>query len=75
MFYLVLYSTHFYIQLYGVEHKVKDQSDGEKENQRLLLHGLFFPISSKDSFICIIPPTMTFGTPVIQHWLEREIAQ
>ena len=34
-----------------------------------------FPISSKGSFICIIPQTMALGTPVVKHWLEQEIAQ
>ena len=42
-------------------------------------HRLLFPISSKSSFICIIPDriahTTAFVTPVVEHWLEREIAQ
>ena len=38
-------------------------------------HRLLFSISSKGSFICIIPQTMAFVTPVMGHWLEREIAQ
>ena len=37
-------------------------------------HRLLFPISSKGSFICIIPDrithTMAFVTPVVDHWLE-----
>ena len=37
------------------------------------------PISSKGSFICIIPHrrahTTAFVTLVVEHWLEREIAQ
>ena len=45
----------------------------------LLPHRLLFPISSKGSFICIIPDriihTTAFVTPVVEHWLEREIAQ
>ena len=41
---------------------------------------LLFPISSKSYFICIIPRdriihTTTFVTPVVEHWLEQEIAQ
>ena len=44
----------FYLQLYGVGHMVKDHSDSERGNP-LPPHGLFFPISSKGSFICIIP--------------------
>ena len=38
----------FYLRLYGVRHHmVKDDSDSERGN----------PISSKGSFICIIPQT------------------
>ena len=37
------------------------------------------PISSKGSFICIIPDriihTTAFVTPVVGHWMKREIAQ
>ena len=46
----------FYILLYGVRHRVKDHSDNERGNP-LPPHGLLFPISSKGSFICIIPQT------------------
>ena len=35
---------------------VKDDSDSERENP-LPPQGLFFPINSKGSFICVIPPT------------------
>ena len=53
---------------------VKDHSDFEGGN---LPHGLLFPVSSKGSFICIdrIIHTTVFVTPVVEHWLEREIAQ
>ena len=44
----------FYLRLYGVRHMVKDHSDSERGNP-LPPHGLLFPISSKGSFICIIP--------------------
>ena len=43
----------FYLRLYGVRHMVKDHSDSERGNPLRPL----FPISSKDSFICIIPQT------------------
>ena len=48
---------------------VKDHSDG-----------LFFPINSKGSFIVRhhtdrIAHTSAFVTPVVEHWLEQEIAQ
>ena len=51
IFYLMTNSKHF---IYG--YMVKDHSDSEKGNP-LLSHGLFFPISSKGSFICTIPQT------------------
>ena len=46
----------FYLRLYGVRHMVKDHSDSERRNP-LPLHGLLFPSSSKDVFICSIPQT------------------
>ena len=46
----------FYLRLYGVRDMVKDHSDSEKRNP-LPPHRLLFPISSKGSFICIIPQT------------------
>ena len=68
----------FYLRLYGVRHMVKDHSDSEKGNP-LPPHGLLFPINSKGSFICTIPDriahTTAFVTPVMEHWLGREIAQ
>ena len=44
------------LRLYGVGHMVKDHSDSKRGNL-LPSHGLFFLISSKGSFICIIPQT------------------
>ena len=44
----------FCLRLYGIRHMVKDHSDSVKGNLLLPL-GLLFPISSKASFICIIP--------------------
>ena len=46
----------FYLLLYGVGHMVKDHSDSKRGNL-LPPHELLFPISNKDSFICIIPQT------------------
>ena len=46
----------FYLRLYDVRHMVKNHSDSEGEYP-LPPHGLLFPISSKGSFICIIPQT------------------
>ena len=68
----------FYLRLYGVRHMVKDHSDNEKGNP-LPPHRLLLSINSKGSFICTIPHRIThttaFVTPVVEHWLEREIAQ
>ena len=46
----------FYVRLYGVSYMVKYHSDSERGNL-LPPHVLLFPISSKGSFICIIPQT------------------
>ena len=69
----------FYSRLYDVRHMVKDHSDSERGNP-LPPHGLLFPISSKGSFYMHHPTdriihTTAFVTPVMEHWLEREIAQ
>ena len=68
----------FYLRLYGVRHMVKDHSDNENGNP-LPPHRLLFLIRSKGSFICTIPETIAhttaFVTPVVEHWLEQEIAQ
>ena len=45
----------FYLWLYCIGHMVKDHSDSKRENLLPPLHGLFFLISSKGSFICTIP--------------------
>ena len=50
------HSTH--LRLYGVGHMVNDHSESDKENT-LPPYRLFFFISSKDSFICIIPDRIT----------------
>ena len=44
----------FYLWLYGVRHMIKDHSDSERGNL-VPPNGLLFPISSKGSFIFIIP--------------------
>ena len=78
MFYLTTHSTHF-IYGYMASDMVKDHSHSERVNP-LPPHGLLFPISSKGYFICIhttdrITHTTAFVIPVVEHWLEREIAQ
>ena len=68
----------FYLRLYGIRHMVKDHSDSEKGNP-LPPHRLLFPISTKGSFICIIPQTGLHipqpVTSVVEHWLGRKIAK
>ena len=51
----------FCLWLYDVRHMVKDHSLSERGNQ-LAPHGLRIPISSKDSFICIIPDRITHNS-------------
>ena len=57
---------------------VKYRTDSERGNP-LPPHWLLFPMNSKGSFICTIldriAHTTTFVTQVMEHWLEREIAQ
>ena len=66
----------FRLRLYDIRYMVTDNSDSERGNP-LPPQGLLFLISSKGSFICTIPDriahTMAFGTPVVEHWLEREV--
>ena len=67
----------FYLRLYGVRHKVKDHSDSERGNP-LPPHRLLFPICSTEFFYMHHPTdriahTTAFLTPVVEHWLEREI--
>ena len=58
---------------------VKDHSDSETGNP-LSPHRLLFTINSKGSFYMHHPTdrithTTAFVTPVVEHWLERKIAQ
>ena len=46
----------FYLRLYDLRHMVKDHPDSERGNL-LPPHGLLFLISSKGSFIYMIPQT------------------
>ena len=63
-----------YLRLYVIKHMIKGHSDSERGNP-LSPHGLLFPISSNGSFIDRIIHTTAFVTPVVEHWLERKIAQ
>ena len=57
---------------------VKDHSDSERGNT-LPPHGLLFPINSNGFYMHHPTDRMAhktaFVTPVVEHWLEREIAQ
>ena len=68
----------FYLRLYGVGHMVRYHSDSERGNP-LPPHGLLFPVNSKVFYMHHptdrIAHTTAFVTPVVEHWLEREIAQ
>ena len=74
MFYLMMHSTHF---IYG--YMASDMVKDSKRGNPLPPHGLLFSINSKGSFICTIhrQDSTNHGlvTPVVEHWLEREIAQ
>ena len=70
----------FYLRLYGVRHMVKDHSDSEKGNL-LPPHRLLLSINRQQGFFYVHHPTdrithnTAFVKPVVEHWLEREIAQ
>ena len=49
----------FYLWLYVIGHMVNDHTDSEKAEPAL--HRLLFFISTKGSFVCIIPQTGTRG--------------
>ena len=61
----------------SVIHMVKDHSDSERGNL-LPPHGLLFPTSSKVFYMHHptdrITHTTSSVTPVVEHWLEREIS-
>ena len=69
MFYLMTHSTHF---IYG--YMVKDHSDSERGNL-LPPHGqqAFFDMHHHTDRIT--HTLLVFVTPVVEHWLEREIVQ
>ena len=66
----------FYLRLYGVRHMVKDHSDSEKGNP-LPPHRLLLSINSKGCFISQRQDSTYHDLyrPVMEYWLEREIAQ
>ena len=74
MFYLTTHLTHFIYGYMASDIMVKYHSDSERGNPLPPL-GILFLISSKGSFIDRITHTTAFVTPVVEHWVEREIAQ
>ena len=61
----------FYLWLYGIRHMVMDLSDSEKGNPlpfRLTARVLLYTPSHRQD-------STYFVTPVVEHWLEPEIAQ
>ena len=61
----------FYLRLYGIRHMVKDHSDSEEGNPLPPQQGFFYMHHPTDR----TTHTTAFVTPVVEHWLEREIAQ
>ena len=67
----------FYLRLYGVGHMVKDHSDSERGNPPpphellQLTSRVLYMHHPTDR----IAHTTAFGTPVVEHWVDREIAQ
>ena len=69
----------FYLQLYSITHMVKDHSDSEREETRCRHMGYSFQLATRVLYMRHptdrITHTTAFVTPVMEHWLEREIAQ
>ena len=73
MFYLTTHSTHFIYGYMASDIWLRTILIVRRNPQPP--HRLLFPISSKSSFrIDRIAHTTAFVTPVVEHWLEREIA-
>ena len=56
----------FLIVLHVISYMAKDHSDNKKEKLLLPPHGLLFMISSKASFICMLPQTGYISCLVIK---------
>ena len=79
-FYLMTYSTHFIYGYMASDIWQRTIQIVRGENLQQPLHGLFFLISSKGSFIMHhltdrIAHTMAFVTSIVEHCLEREIGK
>ena len=79
MFYFTTHSTHLFTVIWSQTYDIKDPLDSERGNplppHRLNLsnyqQGFFYMHYPRDR----ITHTMAFITPVVEHWLEWEIAQ
>ena len=77
MFYLTTHSTHFIYGYIASDIRLRTILIVRKETR--CHHIGYLSINIKASFICTIPdritPTTASVTPVVEYWLEREIAQ
>ena len=75
MFYLTTHSTHFILRLYGIGHTVKDHSD---RKPTATTWDTLFDYQQRCFYMHHptdrITYTTAFVTPVVEHWLEQEIA-
>ena len=68
----------FYLRLYGIRHMVMDHSRYREKKSAAATWATLF---EQQGFFYMHHPTdrithtMAFVTPVMEHWLEREIAQ
>ena len=80
-FFLIIFNealNTFYLRLYGVGHMAKDNSDSESGNSLPPLHGYWFRLAARYFLYAPtdrIADTTAFVTPVVEHWMEREIGQ
>ena len=73
MFYLTTHLAQFILWLPGIR-RTRGHGDNERGNPLPPVYGILFSISSKGP-TDRIAHTMVFVTSVVEHWLEREIAQ
>ena len=69
----------FFVLSYSIEHMIQDHSDDEKGNPLPVLYGLLVPISNDIFYMHHptnrTPHTTTVVTRVVEHWLERAVAE
>ena len=69
--YLTTHTTHFIYGYMASDIMVKDHSDRERGNPLPPLKGFFY----MHHLTYRLAHTKAFVTPVMEHWLEREIAE